>query len=548
MATRRRSRRKTISGNLTDIQKRIRYLETRPAAGRLASKAVSTRNLALRAVEEDVVADNAIVRRSIANNAVGTAEIEQDSITNSLIATNAVNTDSIAPDAVTADEIAPGAVGNGEIADDAVNNAKIATDAVNSDSIQAGAVGNTELAGGIADSKIAGMSSSKLQGDVEDSQINTLSASKVSGVLDETNIPDLATSKIISGVLDIDTIPEITADRMPSLDASKFTTGIFDEALIPNLSATRITTGTFTEDLIPDLDAAKFTSDTFAVARIPNLSALKITSGTFSLDRIPVFPESEIATDAVGSDELDAGAVTDAKISSLRSVRGSIVDDGLSVVYPMTKSIVSGIAPSSGLVGIGLVNNSAGFNVAEGDHTHGQNGYSAISSTGVASHTHPVSIAQSGRPNPLDGTGTHGGHTSPGSNDGSHQHQTPGFDGTATSNTSTLKLKKDISEYKVPEIKKLLNLQLKKYKYKNQVRYLQESINRDWMYGYIAEEVEELGFEELVGYDEKGEPASLNYGLLSTLVLELVKVQQTEISLIKEKIKRRRQKYDKLSS
>jgi hypothetical protein len=62
------------------------------------------------------------------------------------------------------------------------------------------------------------------------------------------------------------------------------------------------------------------------------------------------------------------------------------------------------------------------------------------------------------------------------------------------------------------------------------------------MHGYIAEEVLELGFEELLGYDEKGEPASLNYGLLSTLILELVKVQQTEIDSLKEEIQRLKEK------
>jgi len=66
------------------------------------------------------------------------------------------------------------------------------------------------------------------------------------------------------------------------------------------------------------------------------------------------------------------------------------------------------------------------------------------------------------------------------------------------------------------------------------------------MYGYIAEEVLATGIEEIVGYDENKEPNSLNYGLLSTLVLELVKVQQNEIDLIKERIKRQRKKYDKL--
>ena len=524
MATRRRSRRKTISGNLTDIQKRVRYLETRPSASRLASKAVATKNLALRAVEEDIVADNAIVRRTIAANAVGTNQIEQDSITNNLIATNAVNSDSIAPEAV----------GTTELANDSVTNDQIATDAVNTDSILAGSVGNTELAGSIADSKIVGMSSSKLINDVEDSQINSLSASKISGVLDTDNIPNLDTSKITSGVLDIDTVPEITADRMPNLDASKITAGIFD------------TTN------IPDLDASKITAGTFSADEIPNLSTQKLASGVLSVDRMPVFPEAEISTGAVNSsDKFAPSAVTDDKISGSRFVRGAIVNNGLSVAYPVTKAVISGGSPASGLVSISLAVSSQAFLVAQGSHVHGQLGYSNVGSTGVGSHTHPISIS-SNLVQELGSPSSHVSSVSAGAaalhSSGFHQHSQPAFSGTATSNTSTLKLKKEISIYEVPNIKNLLNLQLKRYKYKNQVRHLQESLNREWMYGYIAEEVEELGFKELVGYDEKGEPASLNYGLLSTLILELVKVQKTEIDLIKEKIKRQRRKYDKLSS
>jgi hypothetical protein len=516
MATRRRVRRKSISGNLTDIQKRIRYLETRPSASRLASKVVSARTLALRAVEEDTVADNAIVRRAIAASAVGTAEIEQDSITNALIATNAVNSDSIAPEAV----------GTPELANDSVTNDQIATDAVNNDSILIGSVGNTELSGGIADSKISGMSSSKLIGDVEDSQISSLSASKVSGVLDTDNIPNLDTSKITSGVLDIDTIPEITADRMPNLDASKFTTGIFEETNIPNLPASKITTGEFFE------------------GRIPNLSTSKLTTGVLDVARMPVFPESEISADAVTTAKIRNDSVIANKIPITSFV--SLLSSTFLATNPMI------VSASSSIFNIQINRGSSSTQVAAGNHVHGQGGYSNAGSTGVGSHTHPISIPSLFNPQTgtstshirlsggMDGAAAHGS--------GSHTHLRPDLNGTATSNTSTLKLKKEISLYEVPNIKNLLNLQLKRYKYKNQVRYLQESINRDWMYGYIAEEVEDLGFKELVGYDENGEPASLNYGLLSTLVLELVKVQQTEISLIKEKIKRRREKYDKLSS
>jgi hypothetical protein len=521
MATRRRSRRKTISGNLTDIQKRVRYLETRPSASRLASKAVASKNLSLRSVEEDIVADNAIVRRTIAANAIGTTQIEQDSITNALIASNAVN----------ADSFAPGSVGTAELRDDSVTNDKIATNAVDSRTILAGAVGNSELEGNIQDSKISGMSSSKLIGQVQDSQISSLSASKVSGILSTDNIPNLNTSKITSGVFNLARIPSITADKIPDLDASKITTGIFDVARIPSL------------------DASAFTTGTFDAARIPNLSTQKLTTGVLAVARMPVFPEAEISTNAVSTEKFATGAVTDAKISSLRSVRGGIVNSGLSVGFPMTKTLVTG-GGGSGLVALGLSVSSAGFNAAAGNHVHGQGGYSNISTTGVAQHTHPMSFGSPAFPTQLSNgqfgdSSAHTGHTSA---NGSHVHFYSVISGSSGQNASTLKVKKDISDYQVPEIKKLLNLQLKRYKYKNQVRYLQESLHREWMYGYIAEEVEDLGFKELVGYNEKGEPASLNYGLLSTLVLELVKVQQTEISLIKEKIKRRREKYDKLSS
>ena len=486
MATRRRVRRKSISGNLTDIQKRIRYLETRPAAGQLASKAVATRNLALRAVEEDTVADNAIVRRAIAASAVGTAEIEQDSITNALIATNAVN----------ADSIAAGAVGTPEIAIDAVTNDKIATDAVNTDSIAPSAVTNTELAGGITDDKISGMSASKLIGLVQDGQISGLSASKVSGTLTTANIPNLDANKITSGIFDLARIPSITADRVPELDASKITTGVFATARIPDLNASKITTGTL------------------ATARIPNLDADKFTSGIVDLARLPQLPSSKIGTGAISNTKIAADTITSDKIAS--SAFATIVSSGLTASSPLSKS--------GSLVSVNV--GSGATQVAGGNHVHGQGGYSNAGSTGVGSHTHPLSVSGTAS------GGTHGGH---GTGNGSHDHSIT-LAGNTQSNSSTLKLKKEISDYGI-DPKKLLNLQLKRYKYKNQVRYLQDDLNREWMYGYIAEEVLENGVEEIVGYDENKEPASLHYGLLSTLVLELVKEQQKEIDLLKEELR-----------
>ena len=58
------------------------------------------------------------------------------------------------------------------------------------------------------------------------------------------------------------------------------------------------------------------------------------------------------------------------------------------------------------------------------------------------------------------------------------------------------------------------------------------------MYGYIAEDVLELGIGEIVAYNEKKEPVGLDYGLLSTLVVELLKTQQSEIDSLREEIQR----------
>jgi hypothetical protein len=173
---------------------------------------------------------------------------------------------------------------------------------------------------------------------------------------------------------------------------------------------------------------------------------------------------------------------------------------------------------------------SGSTQAAAGNHVHGSGGYSSVGSAGVPSHTHPISFSTTAT------GGVHAGHSIP--NNGGHSHS---VSASGTSGTpSTIKLKKEVTDYSIVDVKNLLNLNLKRYKYKNQARHLQEG--REWMYGYIAEEVEELGIQEIVGYDENKEPNAINYGLLSTLVLELVKVQQTEIDSLKEEIQRLKEK------
>lgn len=504
MATRRRSRRKSISGNLTDIQKRIRYLETRPAAGRLASKAVATKNLALRAVEEDTVADNAIVRRAIAASAVGTGQIEVDSITNALLATNSVNTDSIAPssvgtdelvtDSVTTDKIATGAVTTGELGTDSVTNDKLATNSVNADSIAAGSIGETELASSaVTTSKIADDS-------VTDAKIDGISGSKIIGGIDG----DLIVAKSVAGgKLEDNTITslQLAPDSVTSSKIADLSVG-------------------YTE-----LKKYNIYPDNIVGGSIIGRAGIHPFGGAPHIQNFTIGTD-DIFTGSITSAKIQTGAVTNAKIDT---VDGSKVT-GISSL--LTTGTVSGTGISRTFTTSGsfrsldiTINAGTGSNqLAIGNHTH--------TASAVGAHTHSSTLSLSS----LSISGGAHGHTG---QSGSHTHGvTPSGSVTVGAVTSTLKLKKDISDFAITDPKNILNLKMKKYKYKNSARGIQNRYNREWMYGYIAEEVQDLGVEQILAYDKNGDPDGIDYGLLSVLVLELVKVQQSEIDSLKEEIQR----------
>jgi hypothetical protein len=84
------------------------------------------------------------------------------------------------------------------------------------------------------------------------------------------------------------------------------------------------------------------------------------------------------------------------------------------------------------------------------------------------------------------------------------------------------------------DLQKILQLNFVKYKYHK--RWTPLNRGREWSYGYIAEDVEELGVKEIVEYDDDKQPIAINYAMLSTLVLEIVKVQQSEIDLLKQQL------------
>ena len=569
MSSRRRSRNRSIVGNLTDMQKRLKSLEARQAPTQLARKVVATQNIALRAVTPDVVDDGAIVRRTLAPQAVISTNLavvgdpDGAAVATDNIQLEAVDTPQVADEAITNDKLA------GDIEDDkliSISASKVGPDLLVDDQLEG--ISTDKLIGVVIDDQIDGVSTDKLIGSVLDEQIDSVSASKIG--------PDLLADDQIDGVSADKLIGLIVDTQIDSVDAASITVGLIQDEQIDGISGEKIIGGIDGELIVAQSIAG---SDTLGAA----LS--KFTPNSIG--------EDDIATDGVGFDELqfnsvayaqiqenavgelsidslaiarrhmqdnviiarmiNAGAVetakiqnlavTNAKIDNLTISGGKIAEStitsnkifgGTNIITSVTDSAVGLTATTTSATYGRTVNittsvGDGATQLALGNHTH--------AAGTVPSHTHPVNGTVTGS---LSGSGSHVGHGA--GNNGSHSHTISISENLTTGAPSSLKLKKEISDHQLVDIKNILNLKLKKYKYKNQLRHMHEGVNREWMHGYIAEEVLELGFEELLGYDAKGEPASLNYALLSTLVLELVKVQQTEIDSLKEEIQRLKEK------
>ena len=79
---------------------------------------------------------------------------------------------------------------------------------------------------------------------------------------------------------------------------------------------------------------------------------------------------------------------------------------------------------------------------------------------------------------------------------------------------SSLRYKKDIEPLSYDRYKNILNL--------NPVQFKWKSNNKESV-GFIAEEAHDLGLTDFVGYNEKGEPDSISYKLLSIALIGILK-------------------------
>jgi translation elongation factor EF-1beta len=372
VATRRRARRKSLTANITDIQRRLRYVESKPNPSRLTNQVVN----------RNAIQFNAVATDQIAPNAVTTSEIAPDAVTNDQLASNSVTNDNLADDSVDNSNLQNGSVGTNELADNAVTTAKLANNSVTSDKIVNGTIVGADIAS------------------------NTIGGSR-SGT----------TSKFI-----VNSIGQL------------------------------------------DIDDAAIGSN--------ELINLAVTTGKLAAGAVTT---SKILDSQVTVNKLNFAPITNITSGS-----------GISVTTTGPTSVVGTLGRTiSASFGTGSTN------VARGNHTHGVSG----STSRNLNHSHSIS-------------------------------------GTASSK----KFKKDIELYELSEedVSNILNLKLSKFKYRNEVKDF--SSNREWNYGYIAEDVEENALEQIVSYNNEKEPIAIDYGLLSAFVLEIVKQQKEEIESLKKRL------------
>ena len=94
---------------------------------------------------------------------------------------------------------------------------------------------------------------------------------------------------------------------------------------------------------------------------------------------------------------------------------------------------------------------------------------------------------------------------------------------------STLRKKHEIQSYKI-DSNALLNLDVKTFKYKPEI-----DAEQSVQYGFIAEEAQELGLDELIQYDETGVPDYFAYEKLPIFLLQLAQEQEARIQALEGK-------------
>jgi len=225
VATRRRASRRTLTGSLSDIDRRLKFVETRPSPSRLANQVVRRTNIQPRAVATDQIQLLSITNSLIEKRTVGEAELDENSVTNLQVAPQAISTESFAPGAVDNAAMGTDSVSTDNYQNGSVTRDKLASDSVDEGKIENGSITTQKLANGsVTEPKIAGsaVTQDKINnGAVTESKIalNAVSSGKIqSGAV--------SSAKIQNGAVTTDKIADFDVTQIKIANGSVSTAKI----------------------------------------------------------------------------------------------------------------------------------------------------------------------------------------------------------------------------------------------------------------------------------------------------------------------------------
>ena len=412
MATRRSAGRTSLTGSISELQRRVKYLQMRPSPSRLGNESVSRANIRPRAVSTDQIALDAIANNQIQADAISSAKLQQDSVTSR--------------------EIKSGAVQNAELDTDSVSNVKIREDAV--------------------DSRVIDFRT-----------------------IQESNV---ATDSVDFRILSIDAVGNENL-RGNSVGNAEVQDNAIDQGNLQNdsVGSGEIQTG-----------AVGFAEIGSGAVGTSSIAAGAVTSSRIGGGAVGT---SQLANLSVTGEKIANGTITGTKIASRTITSNNILQASMNTIVAEGLQASNGISKAANSIQVTF--GTASNQVPRGNHTH-----TYRRTTGLSQD------AQTSGPN----------------------------------QTSSRTAKKEITSYKIDEPKKILSLDLKQYKYKNNFKDYHLNSGKEWLHGYIIEELLELGIEEPVGYDKDGNPSTLMFHVLTMYIIEVLKEQQKEIDALRKEMKK----------
>lgn len=414
-------------------------------------------------------------------NIITTPTIDDDAITTPKLDENAVDNRALAPDAVDSENLAPGAVERDALDTEVVEEIETA---------QATANGKNKIYRQSSAPTTGPFATGDLWFDTDDDNKHYRwnGSEWVGFSLGDGALESISASKLTAGEIDALVI------TVSNIDAGNISVGTLDAARIAagSITAREISTGYIEAVSINGGQISGGTIEATVSFRIRESAIIQSDNGLFSVNSTGGVSLNSI-TSSSGNIAVDCNGGTLNIIDAAGGVQGQVATT--SWTDGRYRRLTTSIRADDCDIGTGS------GQIARGSHIHDVQGSSGSRSLTLTGNAQTIS----------------------------HNHDS----GTYAAAISTRRLKKEITTHKF-DTSKLLNLELVKFKYKNQVKEYQN--NKEWAYGYIAEDLLKIGIEEVVGYAPDGRIASVNYGVLSTLILELVKEHHNDIEEIKSKL------------